>query len=114
MSSAEEIQKNREKLAERFGKINRTGGSGSARVVKKPLIEKKTDGKSLVEINQKINAQQLPDVSEMILYTEDNKAITLNKPKAYASFQNQIWTFQGKSQQSQIAENLVEHMSYLP
>ncbi len=40
MSTEEQILHNRQKLAERFGAINRTGGSGSQRVVKK------TQGKS--------------------------------------------------------------------
>ena len=64
----------------------KTGGSGAARVVKKPMAEKKAENKNFQELSQKLQTQALPDIAEVIMYTEDNEAITLKNPKTSASF----------------------------
>jgi hypothetical protein len=45
MNTDDKMSDARKKLAERFGKIERTGGSGSSRIVKKNVDVKKTESK---------------------------------------------------------------------
>lgn len=86
MSNQEVTNPALEKLKQRFGDVSRTGGKGSQRIVKKTNIKTNTENKSINEVVSKLQAQQLPDVQEVIMYTEDDQVITLNNPKCHASF----------------------------
>lgn len=72
------------------------------------------DNKALQEIQQKLQATPIPDIKEIIMYTEDNRVIQMNNAKTSASLPNKIWTFQGKTIKSKVQDNLVEHMANLP
>lgn len=54
MTPEEQIIQNRQKLAERFGTINRTGGSGSQRIAKKNTSKTTSDDKNISNVVQKL------------------------------------------------------------
>ncbi len=53
MSSENKANDARKRLEEKFGKIEKTGGSGAARIAKKSEV-KKVESKALTEIQSKL------------------------------------------------------------
>ena len=114
MPTEEQILQNRQKLAERFGTINRTGGSNSQRIVKKQSTKTSSDDKNISNVIQKLQAQPLPDIQEVCLYTNDDEVITIYNPQANASLANKTVIFKGKTTKKPISDSLAEHMKHLP
>lgn len=114
MPTEEQILLNRQKLAERFGTINRTGGSGSQRVAKKATSKSTSDDRNISNVIEKLQAQPLPDIQEVCLYTSDDQVITMYSPQTNASLQNKTIVVKGKITKAPIADSLAEHIKHLP
>lgn len=63
------------------------GGKGSQRLSQKSKKKSKTsDDKAIKGLVSKMGAQQLPDISNINFFTNDNQVIQFDKPNVFGSF----------------------------
>jgi nascent polypeptide-associated complex subunit beta len=94
----------RKKLSDKFGKTSKIGGKGTQK--RKNLNKKKTvaTDKNIKNLATKLGAQKLPDITNINLFTEDNKVIQFKTPEVMGSFQNQTIIVTGQSETHDIKD----------
>ena len=114
MNEQERIELNKKKLEEKFGKINRMGGKGTQRTVGNKKAKKTSDDKNIKSLVQKLNAQPLPEIQCVNLFTDDDQVIQLEKPEVFGSFQNKTLICNGASKKVHIKDCLADVISEVP
>ena len=103
-SQKQKVLAARAKLAKKFGKSSKIGGKGTQK--RKNVYKKKkvnTD-KTIKNLTSKLGAQKLPDITNINLFTDDNKVIQFKTPEVFGSFQNQTIIVTGQSQTNDIKD----------
>ena len=96
MNQEEKVRLAREKLKARGG-ASKIGGR--RRVGKRSTKSKNgSDNKKISQLVTKLGATKLPDISNINLFTNDNKVISFSGPDVYGSFQNKTMICNGNPQ----------------
>lgn len=101
----------RAKLQAKFGKIEKAGG-----MKRKHKAEHKVQtgsDKRVKEITKKLGAQPLPDISEINLFTNDNKVIQFKGAEVSGSFQNQTIIVSGQSETKDLKDCFADVVTQL-
>ncbi len=86
MNQEEKVRLARERLRAK-GKTSKVGGR--RRVGKKAKkVNKNSENRKVHQLVGKLGAQKLPDISNINMFTSDNKVIQFKGPEVYGSFQN--------------------------
>lgn len=111
MDANDKINEARKKLKEKFGNVEKVGG-----MKRKHKAEHKAQGgsdKRVKEVVKKLGAQPLPDISEINLFTDDNKVIQFKGAEVYGSFQNQTIIVSGQSEKKDLKDCFADVVTQL-
>ena len=111
MNESEKINEARKKLKEKFGNVQKVGG-----MKRKHKAEHKAqagDDKKVKEVVKKLSAQPLPDISDVNLFTDDNKVIQFKGGEVFGSFQNQTIIVSGKPETNDIKDCFADIVTQL-
>ena len=111
MNGTEKVLAARLKLKEKFGNVEKVGG-----MKRKHKAEHKAQSgndKQVKEIIKKLGAQPLPDISELNLFTNDNKVIQFKGAEVYGSFQNQTLVVSGQSEKKDLKDCFADIVTQL-
>ena len=101
----------RAKLKKKFGKMEKAGGMRRKnKATHKPVSN---DTKKVKDVVKKLQAQPLPDISDLNLFTNDNEVIQFKNPEVFGSFQNQTIVVSGTSERKKIADCLADVVTQL-
>ena len=115
MDEQAKVQEARKKLAEKFeGSSTRLGGKGSMKrklkVVHKGGVK---DDKKTKDLIKKLGAQPLPEISEINLFTEDNKVIQFKNAEVFGSLQNQTFIVSGNPETKALKDCFADVLTQL-
>ena len=111
MNEQEKVMQARAKLKKRFGKTEKAGGMRRKnKASHKPV---NNDTKKVKDVVKKLQAQPLPDISDLNLFTNDNEVIQFKNPEVFGSFQNQTIVVSGVSERKKIADCLADVVTQL-
>lgn len=111
MNAADKVNEARKKLEAKFGKTEKVGG-----MKRKHKADHKAQGgsdKKVKDIVKKLGAQPLPDISEINLFTDDNKVIQFKGAEVYGSFQNQTIVVTGQSEKKDLKDCFADVVTQL-
>lgn len=92
--------------------MKRMGGKGSQRIKTKTRSNKGgSKNKVISNLTSKLNAQKLPDIANINLFTEDDQVIQFSQPEVHGSFQNKTIIVQGKSVKKDIKDCFADVIS---
>lgn len=111
MDAKDKVQDARNKLKERFGKTEKVGGM--KRKHKADSKPQSGSDKKVKEIVKKLGAQPLPDISDINLFTADNKVIQFKNADVYGSFQNQTIIVSGAPQTNDLKDCFADVVTQL-
>ena len=95
---------NAEKLAKMAGTV-RTGGKGTVRRKKKAVHKtNSTDEKKLQTQLKRLGVNTIPGIEEVLLFNEDDTALSFTNPKVQASIAANTYVVSGTSQQKTAQE----------
>ena len=111
MNDVDKVNEARKKLKEKFGNVEKVGGMKR----KHKADSKPASGsdKKVKEIIKKLGAQPLPDISEINLFTADNKVIQFKGAEVYGSFQNQTIIVSGQPQTNDLKDCFADVVTQL-
>lgn len=116
MNDQERILEARRKLAEKFGnQSTKLGGKGTQKRKLKVVHKSSssTDDKKIKGLIKKLNAQPLPDIQEVNMFTSENTVIQFKNPEVSGSFQNQTLIVSGNSETKNIKDCLADVISQM-
>ena len=115
MSEQDKVQEARKKLAEKFvGTSTKLGGKGSMkRKVKVVHKAGGSDDKKTKDLIKKLGAQPLPEISEINLFTEDNKVIQFKNAEVFGSLQNQTFIVTGNPETKNLKDCFADVLTQL-
>ena len=111
MDEKDKVQQARDKLKEKFGKAQKVGGM--KRKYKADAKPQSGSDKKVKEIVKKLGAQPLPDISDINLFTADNKVIQFKNADVYGSFQNQTIIVSGQPQTNDLKDCFADVVTQL-
>lgn len=94
----------RQKLKAKFSGSSKIGGKGTQKRKTKNRKKTKNTDKNIKNLTSKLGAQKLPDITNINLFTNDNKVIQFKKPEVFGSFQNQTIIVTGNSETNDIKD----------
>lgn len=111
MDENDKVNEARKKLKEKFGKAEKIGG-----MKRKHKAEHKTQSsndRKVKDVIKKLGAQPLPDISDINLFTDDNKVIQFKGAEVYGSFQNQTIIVSGQPQTNDLKDCFADVITQL-
>ena len=111
MDDKDKVNEARRKLKEKFGKAEKVGG-----MRRKHKAEHKAQSggdKRVKEVVKKLGAQPLPDISDVNLFTDDNKVIQFKGAEVYGSFQNQTIIVSGQPEKKDLKDCFADVVTQL-
>lgn len=111
MDDKDKVNEARRKLKEKFGKAEKVGG-----MKRKHKAEAKPQAgsdKKIKDIIKKLGAQPLPDISDINLFTNDNKVIQFKNAEVYGSFQNQTIIVSGNPETNDLKDCFADVVTQL-
>ncbi len=115
MSEQEKVMEARKKLADKFGGNNiKLGGKGTMKR-KLKVVHKAggSDDKKTKELIKKLGAQPLPEISEINLFTDDNKVIQFKNAEVFGSLQNQTFIVTGNPETKNLKDCFADVLTQL-
>ena len=105
----------RDKLEQKFkGQNPRLGGKGTMkRKNKKQSKSSGVEDKKCKELVKKLNAQPLPEISEMNFFTKDQKIIQFKNPDIFGNIQEKIFIVHGSPVERSLADSFGEMVNQL-
>ena len=111
MDDKEKMSEARKKLEKKFGKTEKVGGM--KRKHKADAKPQTGSDKKVKEIVKKLVAQPLPDISDINLFTADNKVIQFKGASVFGSFQNQTIIVSGASETKDLKDCFADVVTQL-
>lgn len=111
MDDKEKMSEARKKLEKKFGKTEKVGGM--KRKYKADAKPQTGSDKKVKEIVKKLGAQPLPDISDINLFTADNKVIQFKGADVYGSFQNQTIIVSGTPEMNDLKDCFADVVTQL-
>lgn len=111
MDEKDKILEARRKLKEKFGKAEKVGGM--KRKHKTDSKPQTGSDKKVKDIIKKLGAQPLPDISDINLFTSDNKVIQFKNADVYGSFQNQTIIVSGQPETNDLKDCFADVVTQL-
>lgn len=111
MDDKDKVNAARLKLKEKFGKAEKVGG-----MKRKHKTESKPQSgsdKKVKDIVKKLGAQPLPDISDINLFTSDNKVIQFKGADVFGSFQNQTIIVSGQPETNDLKDCFADVVTQL-
>ena len=115
MSEQEKVLEARKKLAEKFGgSSTRLGGKGTMKR-KHKVVHKSggQDDKKTKDLIKKLGAQPLPEISEINLFTDDNKVVQFKNAEVFGSLQNQTFIVSGNPETKNLRDCFADVLTQL-
>eukprot|EP00300_Choanocystis_sp_HF-7_P024316 c2573_g1_i1.p1 GENE.c2573_g1_i1~~c2573_g1_i1.p1 ORF type:complete len:176 (+),score=34.71 c2573_g1_i1:71-529(+) len=113
MDADAEIQKARQKMAEKFGAV-RTGGKGTVRRKKKAVHKTTTtDDKRLQSTLKRLNVNTIPGIEEVNLFKDNGTVIHFTNPKVQAHIPANTYVVSGQAETKKLQDLLPGIISQL-
>ncbi len=104
MNQEEKVRLARERLRAK-GTSKKVGGR---RIVKKKGKKGNSSNTTITQLVGKLNAQKLPDIQNINLFTDDNKVISFKSPNVFGSFQNKTMICTGNPETKNIEDCIAD------
>ena len=115
MSEQDKVLEARRRLAEKFGGNDlKLGGKGTMKR-KHKVVHKAggSDDKKTKDLIKKLGAQPLPEISEINLFTDDNKVIQFKNAEVFGSLQNQTFIVTGNPETKNLKDCFADVLTQL-
>ena len=115
MNEQDKVLEARKKLAEKFGgNSTRLGGKGTMKRKHKVVHKASSqDDKKTKDLIKKLGAQPLPEISEINLFTDDNKVVQFKNAEVFGSLQNQTFIVSGNPETKNLRDCFADVLTQL-